>query len=274
MLDTIPRFLFTGQELDEENGMYYYSARYYAPPTFISRDPLFEDYPTFSPYCYTANNPVKYVDPTGMDIELNFYDGKNKENSSEALKQTINQGLGGQFEAYYTKGKSGTASLQLRATEGGGNTSKMSDEQKAFYNELSSMIKDQSTTAVIDVKYGSANVTIGNYRDNAIDIADINQFDNMGKGAATRQGKLIHEFAEQFGKAKSGSQKGSDKGYEDNHQRGISAENRVNGSTRGRESYSPRGGQYSTSYSDKKGNTTTYSYGTRDPIIKVRKTAL
>ena len=45
--------------------MYYYSARYYAPPTFISRDPMFEKYPTISFYVYCANNPMKFVDPTG-----------------------------------------------------------------------------------------------------------------------------------------------------------------------------------------------------------------
>jgi RHS repeat-associated protein len=53
--------------LDEENGMYYYSARYYAPPTFISRDPMFEKYPSISPYTYCSNNPINKVDPTGMN---------------------------------------------------------------------------------------------------------------------------------------------------------------------------------------------------------------
>jgi RHS repeat-associated protein len=66
--DRIPKYAFNAKELDEENGMYYYSARYYAPPTFISRDPMFEKYPSISPYTYCANNPMKYVDPTGMDI--------------------------------------------------------------------------------------------------------------------------------------------------------------------------------------------------------------
>ena len=68
MLDTIPRFLFNAKELDEESGMYYYSARYYAPPTFISRDPMFEKYPFMSPYAYCMNNPVIYIDPDGRDI--------------------------------------------------------------------------------------------------------------------------------------------------------------------------------------------------------------
>ena len=64
----IPKYSFNAKELDEENGMYYYSARYYAPPTFISRDPLFEKYPSISPYAYCANNPIILVDPTGMEL--------------------------------------------------------------------------------------------------------------------------------------------------------------------------------------------------------------
>ncbi|MDD3280666.1 MAG: RHS repeat-associated core domain-containing protein, partial [Bacteroidales bacterium] len=63
--NVIPKYAFNAKEFDEENGMYYYSARYYAPPTFISRDPMFEIDPTFSPYTYCGNNPIKYSDPTG-----------------------------------------------------------------------------------------------------------------------------------------------------------------------------------------------------------------
>jgi hypothetical protein len=63
--------------------MYYYSARYYNPPTFISRDPLFEKYPTLSPYAYVANNPLKYIDPDGLyprsvltyDSKIGLYGG-------------------------------------------------------------------------------------------------------------------------------------------------------------------------------------------------------
>jgi RHS repeat-associated protein len=54
-------------EFDEENSMYYFSARYYNPPTFISRDPLFEKKPWMSAYAYCFNNPLKYIDPTGME---------------------------------------------------------------------------------------------------------------------------------------------------------------------------------------------------------------
>jgi hypothetical protein len=47
--------------------MYYYSARYYNPPTFISRDPLFEKKPFMSPYAYCRNNPLIFIDPNGED---------------------------------------------------------------------------------------------------------------------------------------------------------------------------------------------------------------
>jgi RHS repeat-associated protein len=62
----VPDFKFNGKELDEENGMYYFEARYQRPPVFISRDPLFEIYPTFSPYAYCANSPLNLIDPSGM----------------------------------------------------------------------------------------------------------------------------------------------------------------------------------------------------------------
>ncbi len=61
-----PKYAFNAKELDEEMGMYYYEARYYAPPTFVSRDVLFEKKPWLSPYHYCGNNPVGKVDPTGL----------------------------------------------------------------------------------------------------------------------------------------------------------------------------------------------------------------
>ena len=64
---TLPKYSFNAKELDEETGMFYYEARYYKPPVFTSRDPHFERYFWTSPYGYCSNNPLKYVDPTGMD---------------------------------------------------------------------------------------------------------------------------------------------------------------------------------------------------------------
>jgi RHS repeat-associated protein len=62
-------YKFNGKELDEETGLYYYGARYYNPRTslWISVDPLAEKYAGISSYAYALNNPVKLIDPTGMD---------------------------------------------------------------------------------------------------------------------------------------------------------------------------------------------------------------
>ncbi|HOF16993.1 MAG TPA: RHS repeat-associated core domain-containing protein [Bacteroidales bacterium] len=88
-------YAFNAKELDEENGMYYYSARYYAPPTFISRDPLFEKYPFISPYAYCANNPIILVDPTGMDwYEYTDKDGNTQTMWHKSQNKTYKDGSG------------------------------------------------------------------------------------------------------------------------------------------------------------------------------------
>jgi RHS repeat-associated protein len=65
--NNVPAYLFNAKELDEESGMYYFEARYMKPPTFISRDVLFESKPFMSPYAYCANNPIVMIDPDGRD---------------------------------------------------------------------------------------------------------------------------------------------------------------------------------------------------------------
>ena len=55
---------FTGQILDEEQGVYYYGARYYLPEIgrFLSGDPNRE---FDSLYVYVGNSPVMMIDPDG-----------------------------------------------------------------------------------------------------------------------------------------------------------------------------------------------------------------
>jgi RHS repeat-associated protein len=60
---------FTGYEKESEGGLdtYHAEARGYDPVIgrFTSRDPLYDEYPSWSPYTYTLNNPIIYTDPTG-----------------------------------------------------------------------------------------------------------------------------------------------------------------------------------------------------------------
>ncbi|MBP9991066.1 MAG: hypothetical protein KBT45_06530 [Bacteroidales bacterium] len=61
----------TGKELDEETGYGYFGARYMDHELmagWLSVDPMSDKYPNISPYAYCAWNPVKLVDPDGMEI--------------------------------------------------------------------------------------------------------------------------------------------------------------------------------------------------------------
>jgi RHS repeat-associated protein len=64
--ETAKRYRFTGKERDEESGLYYYGARYYAPWTgrWINCDPLGSvDGPNI--YLYTHSNPIRFTDRNG-----------------------------------------------------------------------------------------------------------------------------------------------------------------------------------------------------------------
>ena len=56
---------FTGKEFDADSNLYYYAARYYDPyiGRFTQRDPIGDG---VNWYAYTHNNPLAFVDPTGM----------------------------------------------------------------------------------------------------------------------------------------------------------------------------------------------------------------
>ncbi|HTN89452.1 MAG TPA: RHS repeat-associated core domain-containing protein, partial [Sorangium sp.] len=87
-------YVFTGKELDQATGLYYFGARYYDPrmSAWLSPDPILDEYMqggpgggVFNPgnlglYSYTLNTPVNLVDPDGRNSQgahRNFPPGMN-----------------------------------------------------------------------------------------------------------------------------------------------------------------------------------------------------
>ncbi len=56
-----------------------FGARWLDSPngTFTTMDPLCEDFQHLSPYLYCAGNPIKYIDPSGMESKAFFYSNQN-----------------------------------------------------------------------------------------------------------------------------------------------------------------------------------------------------
>lgn len=61
------QYLYTGHERDGESGLDYMLARMYSPSIgrFMRLDPKASALPHLSPYLYSSNNPLKFVDPDG-----------------------------------------------------------------------------------------------------------------------------------------------------------------------------------------------------------------
>lgn len=88
-------YLFNAKEFDEETGLYYYGARYYDPrlSLWISTDALKEKTPNISPYVYTENNPIIYIDPDGnfkwkalAEASRSWYNLWHKNKASEVIE--------------------------------------------------------------------------------------------------------------------------------------------------------------------------------------------
>jgi RHS repeat-associated protein len=93
-------YSFNGKEKDYESGFHYYGARYYNSELsiWLSVDPMSDKYPSLSPYAYCADNPVKFIDPKGREIDLSNLSEREKNiylKNIEILKQNK------MFQVYY-----------------------------------------------------------------------------------------------------------------------------------------------------------------------------
>ncbi|SDG36584.1 RHS repeat domain-containing protein [Epilithonimonas hungarica] len=105
-------YLYNSKELDDETGYYYYGARYYNPRVslWLNVDPLASYDPmmngehyidgehnggvynsgNINPYIYTYQNPIRYIDPNGKQVDIYWFNAKKDKSLIQSAKKTIN----------------------------------------------------------------------------------------------------------------------------------------------------------------------------------------
>ena len=159
-------YKFNGKQFDEETGLYYYGARYMGPKIsmWLGVDPLMEKYPNVTGYCYTMDNPIKFIDPNGKET----YVIKNKTGTYTVVGGILNNNRGIYIAS---KDKSGKYTIK-------GEMIGISTSTTTFYNTDANKGKggwaigaqinpnDKSGINFLN-KIVSSNVTLGDYMNNA-----------------------------------------------------------------------------------------------------------
>jgi RHS repeat-associated protein len=88
--ETTKRYRYTGKERDEESGLYYHGARYYATSIgrWASTDPIGVE-AELELYSYGASNPIKMIDPTG-NAPKRYEDQRGRDTAAKAREMKDN----------------------------------------------------------------------------------------------------------------------------------------------------------------------------------------
>jgi len=153
----------TQKERDTETGLDYFGARYYAGSLgrFTGADPLFIEfrrlpYPqAWNLYAYTRNNPLKYVDPDGMEVKVTCTGSSGEKKQQQCIEQTttdLNNRKGAQFKVEIKGGK--------LAVVGTVDASKLTKSEAALYKAITDT-KNVSELMVKIPGIGSENIMFG-----------------------------------------------------------------------------------------------------------------
>ncbi|HMN07028.1 MAG TPA: RHS repeat-associated core domain-containing protein [Flavobacteriales bacterium] len=209
------RYRYVGKEKDNESGLYYYGARYYAGwmCRFISVDPLADKYAQLTPYNYAANDPIGDFDidgrqnnkteqaPSAQD-PMNFNDIL-PNNAAESTKPAVVQRMEREIQSFES---SGTKQLSKSNTTNDRTPEKPSNLDGSLAKELVSpsleLLKEHAGTTAERIEleniatgrkidnHGNTRQSPGQY-ENALERAAKNQdtWKNQGNQYFTTTGQ-------------------------------------------------------------------------------------
>jgi RHS repeat-associated protein len=201
----------TGKERDSESGLDYFGARYFgsALGRFTSPDPLMASAHASNPqswnrYAYALNNPLRFVDPDGMDVPAACAQDKNCQivvKVNVIYDQTVNNGKG-----FTDEQKKAFESDQIaKAQKDFGNSNIKLD---VTYTKGSYTVDDNGQTHITGLDKGALNIVastatpFGHNGEStqsggaAITFLRINDLSNTNwfMGSATTEHELGHQF--------------------------------------------------------------------------------
>ncbi|SIT28601.1 RHS repeat domain-containing protein, partial [Chryseobacterium gambrini] len=188
-------YKYNGKEL-QESGMYDYGARFYMPD--IGRwgvvDMKAEKYNSMSPYNYTANNPIIFIDPDGKDLIVTTFGDQQR--VFDIFKNIIQNDFGNNVTVNIDK--SGLVSFVL--AEG----AVLSGVQQRLYDAYSMLLAPGSKTT-ISLTEKSSKTLIGGFDislgddgkkyQNTVDLWDVQHAATENNLAST---DIFHEAYESF----------------------------------------------------------------------------